>query len=252
MSWKSNPAFHEVEFILNTIILSSIKSHSIVYLANICYTFLLNMQEKLVSEFRKAGSAHIYVPKEIIFGAGSPANEVAYLVTGRVLGYEIRQSQKRPERVAAATFRVSYPGSILGSDEDLERDCYAHNTRALELCETIMVPRDRFQEMTQQNPDLSLYLIEQVIRKQRFSNQGVGWLNFLNSGRLDSSKRLAKALLVLDEQDQAHGFNYPEHEKTINLMSQTEIGGLISISREHAYRALTALENQRILISSHC
>jgi len=130
-----------------------------------------------------------------------------------------------------AVFNLIVPGQIFGEIALLDGGQRTADAVAAKDCELLVIDRRNFIPLVHREPDIAIKLIEILCRRLRNTSQQVEDVIFL-----DLPARLAKALLRLAETD--------ARDNKI-LITQSELGQIIGVSREATNRQLRDWEKNR-------
>jgi CRP-like cAMP-binding protein len=112
------------------------------------------LQSDIIEEFRKAGIPRSYRANEPIFLHDEPATGVYLVLKG-----EAKVIRRKPtgENAEVATVK---PGETIGEISLLMEKPHTATVIAKTEMETLLVTRNRLQELKRQNPELALRLYE--------------------------------------------------------------------------------------------
>jgi CRP-like cAMP-binding protein len=126
-------------------------------------------------------------------------------------------------------FNLVQEGEILGEIALLDGQPRTADATAMTDCVLIVIDRRDFVPFLTARPEIALKLIEVLCSRLRQTNEQIEDVMFL-----DFPARLAKTLLRLSQ----HAKPLPEGRKV--AMTQSEIGGIVGLSRESTNRFLRA------------
>jgi CRP/FNR family cyclic AMP-dependent transcriptional regulator len=158
-----------------------------------------------------------------IFKKGDPGNSLFAIALGTVK-IDVSSTDGKD-----AVFGLLQEGEILGEIALLDGQPRTADATAMTDCLLIVIDRRDFVPLLTARPEIALKLIEVLCRRLRQANQQIEDVMFL-----DYPARLAKTLLGLSQRVKASAGG----RKVV--ITQSEIGGLVGLSRESTNRFLRA------------
>jgi CRP/FNR family transcriptional regulator, cyclic AMP receptor protein len=158
-----------------------------------------------------------------IFKKGDPGNSLFAIALGTV---KIDVPSAGGKDVV---FGLLQEGEIVGEIALLDGQPRTADATAMTDCLLIVIDRRDFVPFLTARPEIGLKLIEVLCRRLRQTNQQIEDVMFL-----DFPARLAKTLLRLSQQAK------PSADGRKVAMTQSEIGGIVGLSRESTNRFLRA------------
>jgi CRP/FNR family transcriptional regulator, cyclic AMP receptor protein len=132
-----------------------------------------------------------------------------------------------------AVFGLLQEGEILGEIALLDGQPRTADATAMTDCLLVVIDRHDFVPLLTARPEIALKLIEVLCRRLRQTNEQIEDVIFL-----DFPARLAKTLLRLSQRARPS----PDGRKV--TMTQSEIGGIVGLSRESTNRFLRSWQEQ--------
>lgn len=169
----------------------------------------------------------------VIFGEGDRSRSVLVLTSGRV------------KIVAAApgghdaVLNVCGPGDIIGEIAAVDGIPRSAAVIALEAVTALWLSADRFTRILDQHPDLSVVLMKVITARLRRAD-----VRRIEFGDRTTSARIAG--LLVDFADR-YGVAHADGVRIALRISQQDIAGLISASRESVARALRVLREEGVI-----
>jgi CRP/FNR family cyclic AMP-dependent transcriptional regulator len=168
---------------------------------------------------------------EVLFHEGDPGDSLHIIAKGRV---GIRVTTALGD---VAMLRVLGPGEVFGEQAVIVADPRRSATAiALEVVETHVLHRDRFDELRRNHPEIDRFLVEAlVIQVRRLSD------HLQEALFVASEKRVLRRLLELCD-------FYPEREGRVVIpLAQVDIASMAGASRSTANRIFKAAEADGLL-----
>ncbi len=192
------------------------------------------LPDDLLSQLFAGAKTLDLAAKAELFPAGVPGDECYRVETGSLKVSVI--SKNGMER----TLSIVGTNSVLGELSLLDRQPRSATVTALTDCRLKYISRAEFERFASKMPTIYEHLTRLLASMVRHTDSSVAAGSFLSN-----SGRLAWAFLKL-----AHEFGNDEEPDRIVIrlkLSQSEIGSLAGISREHVNRILNKWIRQRIL-----
>ena len=158
-----------------------------------------------------------------IFKKGDPGNSLFAIAAGTVK-IDVPSAGGRD-----AVFNLVQEGEILGEIALLDGQPRTADATAMTDCVLIVIDRRDFVPFLTARPEIALKLIEVLCTRLRHASQQIEDVMFL-----DFPARLAKTLLRLSQRAKPS----PDGRKV--ALTQSEIGGIVGLSRESTNRFLRA------------
>jgi CRP/FNR family cyclic AMP-dependent transcriptional regulator len=179
---------------------------------------------------------HKYPTKSTLIHAGEKAEILYYLIKGTV-AVSIKDEDGK-EMILSYLNQGDFVGEIGLFEPDSERTAWV---RAKTTCEVAEISYKKFRQLIQINPEVLMYLSQQLARRLQHTSKQVSNLAFL-----DVTGRIAQTLLNLAKMPEA--MTHPDGMQI--KITRQEIGQIVGCSRETVGRILKMLEDQN-LISAH-
>jgi CRP/FNR family transcriptional regulator, cyclic AMP receptor protein len=162
-----------------------------------------------------------------IFKKGDPGNSLFAIAAGSVK-IDVPSVGGRD-----AVFNLVQEGEILGEIALLDGQPRTADATAMTDCVLIVIDRRDFVPLVTARPEIAMKLIEVLCGRLRHASQQIEDVMFL-----DFPARLAKTLLRLSQRAKAS----PDGRKV--ALTQSEIGGIVGLSRESTNRFLRAWQDR--------
>jgi CRP/FNR family cyclic AMP-dependent transcriptional regulator len=162
-----------------------------------------------------------------IFKKGDPGNSLFAIVAGTVK-IDVPSAGGRD-----AVFNLVQEGEILGEIALLDGQPRTADATAMTDCVLIVIDRRDFVPLVTARPEIALKLIEVLCTRLRHATQQIEDVMFL-----DFPARLAKTLLRLSRRAK------PASDGRTVAITQSEIGGIVGLSRESTNRFLRARQER--------
>lgn len=179
---------------------------------------------------------HKYPSKSTLINAGEKAETLYYLIKGSVA--VLVKDDEGKEMILSYLSQGEFFGEIGLFEEVKVRTAWV---KAKTTCEVAEISYKKFRQLIQVNPEILMYLTEQLARRLQNTSKQVSNLAFL-----DVTGRIAQTLLHLAKMPEA--MTHPEGMQI--KITRQEIGQIVGCSRETVGRILKMLEDQG-LISAH-
>jgi CRP-like cAMP-binding protein len=192
-----------------------------------------NLPADVLNDFRAAGTAMLYRPRQVIFGEGTPASALYLLCHGVVkLFHSDRFGRDHILEVAA-------PGALLGELALDDGEAMSVSAEALSDAQVLHLSRERLAGFIRQHPDTALRFIAALSRELAVARQKVRELALKSA-----EGRLAGLLLQLART----GHDGVADGARLHLgYTRRELAEMIGVSTETAIRLLAGLKRKRAI-----
>lgn len=133
---------------------------------------------------------------------------------------------------------IRMPGDLLGLS-DINNPQYTRSAKALETCSICEIPYERFEQLTQEIPDLNHHILNMMSREIHQEQDRVTMCK-----KLTAEARLAGLLLMLSQRFQQRGFSATEFNLS---MSRSDIANMLGLAVETISRLFTLFQEQGLL-----
>ena len=190
-------------------------------------TFVERLGPAARARLAAAGTRRHYRAGEMLFLAGDPATFVVVIEQG--LAKVTAQAPDGAETVLS----LRGPGDLLGEMAAVEEtpEPRTASVWALEPIRCRVVHGGEFRNLLTEQPEIAVELLRMVALRVHAAGR-----RLVEFGALDTTRRVARVLAELATQA-GGGAGRPRHVK----LSQDDLAGLVSASRESVVRALAAL-----------
>jgi CRP/FNR family transcriptional regulator len=134
---------------------------------------------------------------------------------------------------------IKMPGDLLGLS-DINGTHYTRSAKALETCSICEIPYERFETLTQENPDLHHHILNMMSREIHQEQDRVTMCK-----KLSAEARLAGLLLMLSHRFAQRGFSATEFNLS---MSRSDIANMLGLAVETISRLFTLFQEQGLLM----
>jgi CRP/FNR family cyclic AMP-dependent transcriptional regulator len=184
-----------------------------------------------------SGRAVTYQPREKVFGEGDASDHIAIILSGVVKITALTANGRE------ALLGLRGSGEIVGEVAALYGSLRSATVRALNKVEARLIAASVFRQRLRDNPDALFAVLEAVIGRLRESDRKR--LEFTGSDVLD------RVTLLLGELARTHGQSNKDGTVTIGLrLSQEEVAGATSASREAVAKALRQLRDRGLVTTA--
>jgi CRP/FNR family transcriptional regulator, cyclic AMP receptor protein len=170
---------------------------------------------------------------EVIFHRGDPAGALHVIRSGKV---KIHMPSEEGEETVLTLFGA---GDCIGDFAALDGGARSATATAVEPTETLWMLREDLLNGVREEPDLALAIILELVAHLRRTN---GWLEDAQS--LDLDARFARRLLELAD---AHGHPTPEGIEVPWPLTQTDLAGMLGVTRVSINRLLGTYQDEGLL-----
>jgi CRP/FNR family transcriptional regulator len=134
---------------------------------------------------------------------------------------------------------IKMPGDLLGLS-DINRQQYTRSARALETCSICEIPFERFEQLTQEIPDLHHHILSMMSREIHQEQDRVTMCK-----KLSAEARLAGLLLMLSHRFSQRGFSAADFNLS---MSRSDIANMLGLAVETISRLFTQFQEHGLLV----
>lgn len=134
---------------------------------------------------------------------------------------------------------IKMPGDLLGLS-DINSTQYTRYAKALETCSICEIPYERFEQLTQEIPDLHHHILNMMSREIHQEQDRVTMCK-----KLSAEARLAGLLLMLSQRFEQRGFSATEFNLS---MSRSDIANMLGLAVETISRLFTQFQEHHLLV----
>ena len=134
---------------------------------------------------------------------------------------------------------IKMPGDLLGLS-DINSTQYTRYAKALETCSICEIPYERFEQLTQEIPDLHHHILNMMSREIHQEQDRVTMCK-----KLSAEARLAGLLLMLSQRFEQRGFSASEFNLS---MSRSDIANMLGLAVETISRLFTQFQEHQLLV----
>lgn len=175
---------------------------------------------------------NFYKKGQVIFYEGNHSNGLFCLFDGKVKLTKLGKDGK--EQI----IRFSQNGDILGYRSLLSNEPYQATATAMEDCHICMISKDNFLHIIEENPRLSLKVIQLLSNDLKNAEQ-----HLLDVAQKTVKERISESLILLK-----NTFGYLADEATINInMTRSEIADMAGTTTESTIRTLAQLSEEKLI-----
>ena len=190
-----------------------------------------NLPADVLADFRAAGTAILYRPRQVIFGEGTPAAALYLLCHGAVkVFHSDRFGRDHILEVAA-------PGALLGELALDDGELMSVSAEALTDAQVLHLPRERLAAFLRRHPETALRFMAALSRELVVARQKVRELALKSA-----EARLAGLLLQLAR---AETVEVASGARLHLPYTRRELAEMIGVSTETAIRLLAGLKRKR-------
>jgi CRP/FNR family transcriptional regulator len=184
----------------------------------------------ILADFRAAGSALLYRPRQVIFSEGMPASALYLVCHGAVKLYHCDRFGR--EHI----IEIAAPGALLGELSLDEGDVMSAAAEALTEVQVLYLARERLAAFVERHPETAVRFLAALSRELAIARRKVRELA-LKSGE----SRLAGLLLQLAGAEGVDGVPV----RSLHLpYTRRDLAAMIGVSTETVIRLLTALKRK--------
>lgn len=200
--------------------------------------FLSQLSTLNREKFMRLGETQYYQKNQLIFQAGSPGNNVYYLVSGRIKIYQLSGSGREIIQW------FCFPGELFGLAEITKGGNRKVYSRACSPVTAIKVPTSTFKNFLMQNSDAALLTIE--LLSCRLRTLGGMLMNIASDDVMTRIIKLLSRFCI------RYGELQGEDAKPLDIpLSHQEIADMISASRQTVSSALGKLKRYGVIRTLH-
>lgn len=167
-----------------------------------------------------------------LFHAGENFHSLFALRSGSIKTYVMTEDGE--EHIVG----IKMPGDLLGLS-DINETQYTRSAKALETSSICEIPYERFEQLTQELPDLLHHILSMMSREIHQEQDRVTMCK-----KLSAEARLAGLLLMLSHRFQQRGFSATEFNLS---MSRSDIANMLGLAVETVSRLFTLFQEQGLL-----
>jgi CRP/FNR family cyclic AMP-dependent transcriptional regulator len=172
-----------------------------------------------------------YKKKQIIYSEGNHPNRLYYVLKGKVKVYKSNDDGKE------LVTELYSPNEFLGHIALLEGSAYKETAEAMEETELAIIPKEDFEELINNNPDVVKKFI-QILAKNisEKENQLIGMA--YNSLR----KKVAEALILLQKK-----YHQKKDENFLIDISRESLASIAGTAKESLIRTLSDFRSEKLI-----
>lgn len=190
----------------------------------------LSMEEKQSISEKKGDN--FYKKGQVVFYEGNHANGLFCLYNGKVKLTKLGKDGK--EQI----IRFSRDGDIMGYRSLLSHEPYHATATALEDAHICTITKDKFLQIIEDNPKMSLKMIQLLSKDLKGAEQ-----HLIDIAQKTVKERIAESLLLL-----INTFGYLADGETLNIhMTRSEIADMAGTTTESAIRTLAVLSDENLI-----
>lgn len=190
----------------------------------------LSLDEKKWISDKKGDN--FYKKGQVIFYEGNHANGLFCLFDGKVKLTKLGKDGK--EQI----IRFSKDGDILGYRSLLSNEPYHATATALEDSYICMITKEKFLQIIEENPKVSLKVIQLLSKDLKGAEQ-----HLIDVAQKTVKERISKSLLLLK-----NTFGYLADGETLNIhMTRSEIADMAGTTTESTIRTLAQLSDENLI-----
>lgn len=187
--------------------------------------------KKALDQIASGRNTNLYKKKQIIYNEGNHPARLFYIQKGKVKTFKINEDGKE------LTVGLFTEGDFLGYHALLEKSVYRENAEAMDETEIAIIPKEEFESLLYNNPEVTKKFIELLAKNVTEKEQQLLALAY-NSLR----KRVADALLILQTKYQKNN----EEQFSINL-SREDLAQIAGTATESLIRTLSDFKNEKLV-----
>lgn len=194
--------------------------------------FFCNLSENEKKSLSEKKGDNFYKKGQVIFYEGNHANGLYCLFEGKVKLTKLGKDGK--EQI----IRFSKDGDILGYRSLLSHEPYHATATALEDSYICMITKDKFLQIIEDNPKLSLKVIQLLSKDLKGAEQ-----HLIDVAQKTVKERISESLILLK-----NTFGYLADGQTLNiLISRSEIADIAGTTTESTIRTLAQLNEEQLI-----
>lgn len=167
-----------------------------------------------------------------LYHTGDTFNSIFALRSGSLKTYVM--TEEGEEHIIG----IKMPGDLLGLS-DINNSHYTRSAKALETCSICEIPYERFEQLTQEIPDLHRHILNMMSREIHHEQDRVTMCK-----KLSAEARLAGLLLMLSQRFEQRGFSASEFNLS---MSRSDIANMLGLAVETVSRLFTQFQEHSLL-----
>jgi CRP-like cAMP-binding protein len=194
--------------------------------------FFCNLSDSEKQSLSEKKGDNFYKKGQVIFYEGNHANGLYCLFEGKVKLTKLGKDGK--EQI----IRFSKDGDILGYRSLLSNEPYHATAMALEDSYICMITKDKFLQIVEDNPKLSLKVIQLLSKDLKGAEQ-----HLIDVAQKTVKERISESLILLK-----NTFGYLIDGQTLNVtMSRAEIADMAGTTTESTIRTLAQLQEEKLI-----
>ena len=191
-----------------------------------------SVSEKNLGILDQARGSNFYKKGQTIFYEGNHTNGLFCIYSGKV------KLSKLGENGKEQIIRFAKTGNILGYRSLLSNDTYHATATAMEDCHVCLLSKDRFMEILEADPKLSMNIVQLLSNDLKSAEQLL-----IDIAQKSVIERISESLVLLQKT-----FGYVNGGKTINVArTRSEIADIAGTTTETTIRTLVQLEKEGII-----
>ncbi len=187
--------------------------------------------EQVLAELTNGRNINYYKKKQLVYSEGNHPNRLYYVVSGKVKAYMRNEDGKE------LVTQLFSPGDFLGFIALLEGTVYKDTAEALEDSSLAVIPRDEFQDLVNNSPDVAHQFIRLLANNVSGKEQQLLGLAY-NSLR----KKVAEAILLLQKKYQA-----PNGSPFVIEISRESLATIAGTATESVIRTLSDFRSEQLI-----
>jgi CRP/FNR family transcriptional regulator len=191
-----------------------------------------SVSEKNLGILDQARGSNFYKKGQTIFYEGNHTNGLFCIYSGKV------KLSKLGENGKEQIIRFAKTGNILGYRSLLSNDTYHAPATAMEDCHVFLLSKDRFMEILESDPKLSMNIVQLLSNDLKSAEQLL-----IDIAQKSVIERISESLVLLQKT-----FGYVNGGKTINVaLTRSEIADIAGTTTETTIRTLVQLDKEGII-----
>lgn len=172
-----------------------------------------------------------YKKKQTVYTEGNHPNRLYYIIKGKVKAYKSNEDGKE------LVIDLYSPGDFLGYVALLEGEAYKDTAEALEESELAVIPREDFDELMNNNKEVSRTFIKLLAK-----NISVKESQLLNVAYNSLRKKVADALLILQKK-----YCEPNNNNFVIDISRESLATIAGTAKESLIRTLSDFRSESLI-----
>ncbi|MEQ8191981.1 MAG: Crp/Fnr family transcriptional regulator [Candidatus Eremiobacterota bacterium] len=185
-----------------------------------------NLKEKYLLSLAQKTCEKNYNEDTLILQKGEKSGFLGIILSGE-LKVILLSPQGREVNLA-----ILKPYEYIGEMSLLDDEPHSATVITLKKSRLLILPRDAFQEILKENPEITLFLLKQYVKLVRKLSERIADLKFM-----DIYQRTAKKLAEMSREGK---------EETLEITHQ-ELANIVGSNRENVTRSLNEMEKKHIL-----